>query len=160
MPWTTNVLVVAAVTAESTELRDALVERAASRPTAYTLVMPVHDHGAAAHEETAQHLERAVAAAREAGLTMEGVIGDHDPMVAVQDLFDPRRFDAVVVTTLPVDSSRWLNLDLPQRIAKLTGVPVQHVVAAARRRPVGERAPVHEPPHDGILRPLRALPRR
>jgi hypothetical protein len=40
------------------------------------------------------------------GLQVEGLIGDPNPVVAVKDLWDPLRFDEVVVSTLPTDLSR------------------------------------------------------
>jgi hypothetical protein len=43
---------------------------------------------------------------RESGVVVEGVVGDSDPMVAVQDVWDPRRFDEIVVATLPTGMSR------------------------------------------------------
>ncbi len=52
-------------------------------------------------------------------------------MVAVQDAWDPRRFDEVIVATLPTGVSRWLAADLPHRIERLTGARVTHIVAAA-----------------------------
>ncbi|HEX4109677.1 MAG TPA: hypothetical protein VHX88_16180 [Solirubrobacteraceae bacterium] len=158
MSWTTKVLVVAAVTAESPELTEAMTERAAAGPTAFTLVVPARELGNEARAHAEQQLQSALATAREAGLTIEGQVGDHDPIVAVQEAFDPRSVDSVIVSTLPVDVSRWLNNDLPQRVAKLTGVPVQHVICAVPLvRPTGEPAPVHLPHHDGLLTPLRAL---
>ena len=68
---------------------------------------------------------------REAGVPVEGVVGDADPMVAVQDAWDPRRFDEVIVATLPTGVSRWMAADLPHRVERLTGARVTHVVAAA-----------------------------
>jgi hypothetical protein len=35
----------------------------------------------------------------------------------------------VIVSTLPTDESRWMELELPDRIARLTGAPVRHVVS-------------------------------
>ena len=53
----------------------------------------------------------------------------------------PGRFDEVIVSTLPGQTSRWLRCDVPYRIGALTDLPVTHVVAmsmvaagAARRR--------------------------
>jgi hypothetical protein len=48
------------------------------------------------------------------------------------------QYDEVVVCTLPTGASKWLQVDLPHRVAKITDAPVMHVVA-------GERAPVHVP---------------
>ena len=68
------------------------------------------------------------------GLRVEAIVGDADPIVAVGEIWDPRRFDEVIVVTLPTDLSRWLTLDLPHRVERLTGARVTHVVAGASRR--------------------------
>jgi GABA permease len=132
IPWTTKVLVVANRTIESKEVRDALVSRAGAGPLAVTLVAPASGGGgsmAAVRAVTAQRLEQAVHGLREAGVSVEGVVGDSDPMVAVQDAWDPRRFDEIIVVTLPTGVSRWMAVDLPRRVARFTGARVIHIVA-------------------------------
>ena len=52
-------------------------------------------------------------------------------MVALHEVWDPRQFDEIVISTLPTGVSRWFELHLPRRVEKLTGVSVEHVVAAA-----------------------------
>jgi hypothetical protein len=137
MPWTTKVLVIANRTVESEEVRDALVSRAAAGPLDVTLVAPVSSGTGSVRERrnvTAQRVERAVQRLRAAGVTVEGVVGDSDPMVAVQDAWDPRRFDEVIVATLPTGASRWMAADLPRRVERLTGARVTRVIAEERRR--------------------------
>jgi hypothetical protein len=135
MSWTTKLLVIANRTVESAEIRDAIVHRAASGPVQVTLVAPVASGAGsvrACRVETAQRLERAVQGLTEAGVPVEGIVGDSDPMVAVQDVWDPRRFDEVIVVTLPTGVSRWMAADLPHRVERLTAARVTHVVAPAR----------------------------
>jgi hypothetical protein len=62
----------------------------------------------------------------------------------------------VIVSTLPTGSSRWLAIDLPRRFEKISGVPVQHVVAQPPRPPVKVEH-VEEPARYGILSPFAAL---
>jgi hypothetical protein len=136
-PWTTNLLVIANRTVDSEEVRDAIVERAADGPLHVTLVAPVSSGTGSERElraATAQRLERAVQRLNEAGVAVEGVVGDADPMVAAQDVWDPRRFDEVIVATLPTGASRWMAADLPRRVERLTGARVTRVVADAGRR--------------------------
>ena len=152
MPWEFSLLVVANVTAGSDELRDALRERAEQGACRFTLVMPAS--GAAARERLAE----ALAGMREAGLdNVEGKVGDPDPVVAVMDVWDPMKFDEIIVSTLPTGSSRWMGLDLPHRLEKLTSVPVQHVVS----KPPQPEAPIGPPPEHpqkmGVLAALSAL---
>ena len=94
---------------------------------------------------------------REAGLeNVEGSVGDPDPVVAVMEVWDPMKFDDIVVSTLPTGSSRWMGLDLPHRLGKLTAVPVQHVVSQPPR-PEVHTEPVPEQPRYGVLAAFAAL---
>jgi hypothetical protein len=61
------------------------------------------------------------------GIEAESVLGDADPIVAVQETWHPGRFDEIVVSTFTTGASRWMQIDLPHRIAKLTDCTVRHV---------------------------------
>jgi hypothetical protein len=149
--WEFSVLVVANETASSDELLAALRERAEAGACRFTLVMP----GTGADRN--ERLEAALGRMREAGLeNVEGSVGDPDPVVAVMDLWDPMKFDDIVVSTLPTGSSRWMGLDLPHRLEKLTSVPVRHVVSQPPR-PEAHTEPVPENPRYGVLSPFAAL---
>jgi hypothetical protein len=149
MAWEFNVLVVANVTATSEELLAALRERADRGACRFTLLMPRDGTDAKAR------LEQALEAMRGAGLTsVSGRTGDADPIVATMEAWDPMEFDEIVVSTLPTGSSRWLGLDLPRRLAKLTSVPVHHVVSQPPAELRWERPPEHE--SYGVLSPLAA----
>jgi hypothetical protein len=150
MAWEFSLLVVANVTARSDELLDCLRDRADRGACRFTLVMPASGADAPAR------LEEALGAMRAAGLdNVEGVVGDPDPVVAVMEAWDPMRFDEVVVSTLPTGSSRWLGLDLPHRLEKLTSVPVRHVVSQPVREVVAGPPP-EQPDRYGVLAPLAA----
>jgi hypothetical protein len=101
------------------------------------------------------HLHEALEAMRGAGLeNVSGRTGDQDPIVATMELWDPMQFDEIVVSTLPTGSSRWLGLDLPRRLEKLTSVTVHHVVARPPAEVHWERPPEHD--RYGVLSPLAA----
>ena len=140
-----HVLVVATVTAASEDLMAALAERsrASSVPVDFTLVMPASGPDTAA---TAPRLEDALAHWREAGLTATGTVGDIDPVQAVAEVWRPGRFDEVIVSTLPGQTSRWLRSDVPYRIGALTDLPVTHVVAVSMAKPVAHGSPL--PPRE------------
>ena len=140
-----HVLVVANVTATSGDLLAALEERARKGPIEVTLLMPGKGPGLAGREAVRGRLDEALAAWREAGIEVHGVCGDANPMDAVAETWDPLRHDEVIVSTLPGESSKWIRSDLPQRIGKLTGAPVTHVVAHDMRpEPTLGPPPVHE----------------
>ena len=128
MAWKTSVLVVANQTADSPELVDALRERASRGATEFTLVLPPLG---AEREAARGRLDAVVAAWREAGLEATGELGDSDPVLAVKEAWDPGRFDEVVISTLPTGASAWLQVDLPHRVERMTGVGVRHVVGSA-----------------------------
>lgn len=129
MSFRNNILVIANRTADSPELRDALCARGSRGPAAFTLVAPLSVRDlAGAHAFMECSLDRL----RESGLEIEGYVGDSDPIVAVREAWDPGRFDEVIVSTLPTDTSRWLQIDLPHRVERITGARVTHVVASAR----------------------------
>jgi hypothetical protein len=132
-----NVLVVANRTAESEELQQALKNRAAQGDDVkFTLVVPA-SHGLAKAAgsdegvpEAQGHVDKAVQTLREAGLSVEGRLGDPDPVAAVADAANADSFDEVIVSTLPTHLSKWLHLDLPRKAAHATGLPVTHVVGS------------------------------
>jgi hypothetical protein len=160
MAWKFSVLVVANVTADAPELIQALKERAGRDACSFALLVPAPAAGSVGREAAQQRLDAALAAMREAGLEVEGKIGDHDPIAAVHDEWDPKRYDEVVVSTLPTGASKWLQVDLPHRVEKLTGgAQVTHVVAEPPRpEPHTVPAPKREKPT--LLAPLMAALRR
>jgi hypothetical protein len=132
-----NVLVVANRTAECEELQQALKERAEKGDDVkFTLVVPsAHGLAKAAGAdagipEAQGHVDKAVENLREAGLEVEGRLGDPDPVAAVADAANAESFDEVIVSTLPTHLSKWLHLDLPRKAAHATGLPVTHVVGS------------------------------
>jgi hypothetical protein len=154
MAYRTRVLVVANKTADSEGLAVALSARPDARDAAFTLLVPAVGRGpsrrdgfTAARSQLAAGMHRL----REAGLDVDGAVGDPDPIVAVAEVWKPGSFDEVIVSTLAREASRWLEYDLPHRIARLTDCQVQHVVPSEIER---ERA------RKSFRRPLRPAPTR
>ncbi len=154
MAWKTNVIVVANVTATSPELLNTLLRKAERGPTAFTLVVPATAYGGGLRA-AATTLEEALAMLREAGLEVEGKVGSRNPIVAVDELWDPGRYDEIVVSTLPLSSSKWLRAGLPERIGKLTGAPITHIVSQPPKPAVAAGPPPQRRPH--LLGPLEVL---
>ena len=151
-----SVLVVAHITAVSDELLAALRERAEEGAVRFTLLVPARGAGREGRQAAQARLEEALERMREAGLEVEGRVGPPDPAAAVSAVWDPGEFDEVIVSTLPTGTSRWLRIDLPARVERITGVAVTHVVASEPKEPV-PGAPPPEHAQLGILSPLAPL---
>jgi hypothetical protein len=133
----TRVLVVAHRTAATPALLHAVRERAARGPCAFTLLVPNVAHGLhriVDAEDQGEDAAQAVLALalplleEAAGGHVEGMIGDPEPLNAVQDAVNLHGFDEIIISTLPVRVSRWLHLDLPSKIGGL-GLPVTTITA-------------------------------
>jgi hypothetical protein len=154
--WKDNVVVIANLTVDSGELLAALAERTARRPASFLLVVPPSTGSAPARRAAEGRLRRALDLARQRGLEIDGRVGVCNPLVAAVDAFDPRRFDEIIVCTLPAGVSRWLQGNLPHAIRRATGAPVQHVVAAPPRPSVTTNPAPRRCGH-GVLAPLVPL---
>ena len=139
MPFRTHLLVVANHTVDSPDLLAALAERAGEGPIHVTMLAPVLW---SEREEARTRLDEACESLRTHDIPSEGVLGDADPVVAVQEVWDPGRFDEIIVSTFSTGASRWMQIDLPHRVAKLTDCTVRHVES----HPVAEPAPPSPPP--------------
>lgn len=151
-------LVVANQTADSDELVRAIQERAAAAPSEFWIVVPatpVNDLAGRsvpltpmpvmggvlsvpgdpeeARSLAADRLRAALARLRAEGLAAEGEVGDPDPVRAVEMALGQRKFDELIVSTLPERRSRWLHQDLPRRLEHSFRLPVTHVEATDTR---------------------------
>src|SRR6516164_9179507 len=151
MTWKRSFLVVANVTATSGELLEALKARA---PARYTLIIPATPFGGG-REAAEAKLAEALEDLRAAGLEAEGSVGNADPILAVTDVWDPKKYDEIIVSTLPMRFSKWLHAGLPERIGRLTDAPVTHVVSEPPKpEPALEPPPA---PRDRSMGPLTVL---
>ena len=124
----TRVLVVAHKTAATPLLLERVKERAARGECAFTLLVP-RPYWDPDTDEAAITLELAIPLLSEAaGGKVEGIVGDNDPFVAVQQALERGDFDELIISTLPARVSRWLRRDLPDRVEAF-GLPVTVVTA-------------------------------
>ena len=139
-----KVLVVDNRTAATPALIAAVRERAAKSPASFTLLVPNPAHGLhrvidpedQSQAEGEQTLELAIPLLEEAaGGHVEGMVGDAEPLAAIQDAINIHGFDEIIISTLPTRVSRWLKLDLPSKAAGL-GLPVTTVTAGGRTETV------------------------
>jgi hypothetical protein len=136
----TRVLVVANRTAATPALMQAVRERAEQGPCTFMLLIPNSAHGLhrlvdpedQGQNEAESTLELALPMLEEAaGAPVEGMIGDPEPLAAIQDAVNVRGFDEIILSTLPARVSKWLRLDLPHKCAGL-GLPVTTITAKGR----------------------------
>ncbi len=66
---------------------------------------------------------------REIGATADGAVGDPDPLKAIEKTLAERRFDEIILSTLPPGVSRWLAMDLPHRVRRKVAVLVTVITA-------------------------------
>jgi hypothetical protein len=147
-----RILVVASRTADSPELIAVLRRRADETSSRFTLLVPAVPRGLAwaadmkaGWPEALARAELAADRMRLAGLELDdAIVGDPDPFAAVGDALHSRRFDEVIVSTLPRGASRWLRRSLPSRLRHAMALPVAQVTAhpRPRRLPVRERTSV------------------
>ena len=132
-----RVLVVAHQTAATPQLIEAVRERAARGPAVFTLLVPKGAPGmhkvVDAEDVSSDHEHKVIAKAtplleEAAGAPVEGIVGDPNPLDAVQDAVNMRGFDEIIVSTLHHRVSHWLKLDLPAKVSGL-GLPVTTVTA-------------------------------
>ena len=140
-----RVLLVANRTAATDGLRDAVRARAQRGPATFHLVVPANPHGlhklvdpqdgdeGEAEQALAEALPRLSEAA---GAPVTGHVGDHEPLMAIQDAIGRTPYDELIISTLPRRLSRWLHLDLVSKAGDL-GLPVTHVEAQEEHAAAG-----------------------
>lgn len=65
------------------------------------------------------------------GVEAAGEVVDADPVNRIMEVLGEEDLDGIVVSTLPRRMSRWLVMDVPHRIGRLSDVPVTHVAGPA-----------------------------
>ena len=149
-PAAQHYLVVANRTLGGPELLDAIRDRMSRGPAAFWVLVPatptahlINDlnasscafpvdsdvlpspaERAAAEQEAQSKIDTEIQRLQAIGATAEGAVGDSDPMKAIEEVLPGRRFDEIILSTLPPGISRWLAWDLPHRLRRRTDVPL------------------------------------
>lgn len=147
MAFTTHILVLANRTVDAPTLLSALEQRALGGPLAVTLLVPA---APAEREAATVRLDVALEHLRGHGIEAEGRISAADPVIAVDEEYDNRRYDEIIVSTFAAGSSAWLASGLPERVRKLTDAIVHHVVVPLRE----SAAPAAQPAAPAASIPL------
>jgi len=134
-----RVLIIANRTAATPGLLEEVRRRAAEGATRFTLLVP-RPFWDPDTEESAITLELAIPLLEEAARgRVEGLIGDQDPVRAVESALADAPYDEIILSTLPEHVSRWLHRDLPTRLQRF-GLPVTLVTARKADRPLTQLA--------------------
>jgi hypothetical protein len=130
-----RVLVVEHKTTTTQALLDAVHERARRGPCAFTLLVPNPAHGLhkvvdpedqGALEARGTLSDTLPALQRATGMPVDGIVGDPDPVAAVEDALNLHGFAEIIISTPSLRLARWLHLDLPSKVSGM-GVPVTTV---------------------------------
>lgn len=66
------------------------------------------------------------------GGSAEGEVGSEDPLEAIETVLEREpEVEEIIVSTLPAGLSRWLRMDLRNRVARMTDLPVTTIEAIA-----------------------------
>lgn len=81
-------------------------------------------------------LEATVLSLRAAGFAANGIVGDADPLFAIEDALTVFDADEVVIATAPARVDGWLGETLAARTRALCGLPVRNVAVALESPPL------------------------
>ena len=76
-----------------------------------------------------KRMDEALERFRANGAEADGVVGDANPVRAIDDVLIAQPYDEIILSTLPSGVSRWLKLDLPHRVEQRFELPVTTVIS-------------------------------
>jgi len=139
-PGQHRVLVVANETVGGDELLQTIRSRVAGRDARVLVVSPalnsplrqwVSDEDEA-RNEAQERLDASIAAMRAAGLDADGLVGDGDPIQAIEDALRTFRPDELILSTHPPGRSHWLERGVVEKARERFALPVTHVTVDLR----------------------------
>lgn len=79
-------------------------------------------------EEARRKLQQGRGLIDDLGADVDGEVGEADPVDAVRELLDRGlTFDRILLSTFTSGLSRWLRLDVPHRLRRITDLPIEHI---------------------------------
>jgi len=135
-PGMHHILVIANETVGGGRLRAELQRLTGGQPTQILVVAPAlnsHVRHWASDEDgaraaAAERVEASVARLASAGLSVEGQVGDGEPLQAIEDALRTFGADEIVISTHPEGRSHWLEQGLVEEARRRFAVPITHVV--------------------------------
>lgn len=143
-----HVLVVANQTLGSDNLLDVIKSRVAAGPCDFSIVLPsakasgksfdaaggrVNGEDSATADQ--RRLDDGERRFHGVGATVDGRIGDTDPVAAVSAALSGHTFDEVIVSTFPRGASHWWRQDVATRIQRRCHLPVTVISAEGHYSP-------------------------
>jgi len=131
-------LVVANQSLTQPELIDTILACRDAGPSDFHLLVPAtlsqaHDRALLTRAEAAGlargRLRAAIGRLKDLGVAVSGEVGDPSLVVAVGEVLSRRRFDELIISTLPAGPSQWLRRGLPELVERLFNLPVTLVTA-------------------------------
>jgi hypothetical protein len=130
-----RVLVVANETVASATLHEALEGYRGAAPDVLVVAPALNSRlrhwlsdDARARRDAATRLTTCLDALHADGIAAEGVVGDADPIQAIDDTLQVFPAAEIVIATHPESRSNWLARDVVARACTTFGLPVVHVV--------------------------------
>ena len=143
-------LVIANQTLSSPELHDLIRARAVPGETSFHMLVPqvptpaIHTDPSGlidpslqdsivrsreiARQDAEQRLAAFIETLAETGASITGEVSSGDPLVAARRAMEETDFDEIIVSTLPARISRWLKLDLPNRVQRAFNLPLTSLI--------------------------------
>jgi hypothetical protein len=131
-----RILVVANETVGGEMLRRMILSKAEALEEHVLVVVPAlnsplrhwasDDDGARA--AAAERLEQSLRRLREAGVEAQGMVGDGDPLQAMEDALRTFGADEIVISTHPEGKSHWLERGVVEKARERFEAPITHVV--------------------------------
>jgi hypothetical protein len=135
-----HVLVVANETVAGRALREEIVRRAGAdadvlvvTPALNTRIRHWTSDEDAARSAAQARLDQSLVALEGVGVDAHGVVGDDDPIQAIEDALRTFPADEIVLSTHPPGRSNWLESGVVERAGERFGCPIAHVVVDLER---------------------------
>jgi hypothetical protein len=94
----------------------------------FMVVVPQEGGAGSATRRARTRLALVLDRLRQSGLFAAGMVGDPDPYTAVMNALQYFRVDDIVISTFAETKSGWLRTDLIERVRRVSGKPVEHIV--------------------------------
>jgi GABA permease len=90
--------------------------------------MPVTDEARGAEDADYNHaqqrVEFGIEQLQKLGAQVDGQVGNPNPAKAVEDTLSRRKYDEIILSTLPSGVGRWVSQDLPHKVKRMFKGPV------------------------------------